>query len=136
MEDTMIKTKDIKDIEQRRQQLLTAITEIGEMRPGSLVQRHRRCGKVNCHCAESGDAGHSDWILTRGVGGKTMTKSIPVEAVERTQAQIREYRRFREMVGEFVEVCEQRCDSRLAEEKAVSEEAAKKRASKRSSRRR
>ena len=35
-------------LEQRRQQLKQALLELGDLRPGSLVARYRRCGKANC----------------------------------------------------------------------------------------
>jgi hypothetical protein len=62
------------------------------MRPGSLVKRYRACGKPTCHCAQKGDRGHGpSWSLTRPVAGKTVTKVIPPNAVEATQAQFAEY---------------------------------------------
>ena len=34
----------------RRDRLKTELAHVGDLRPGSLVERHRRCGKSNCHC--------------------------------------------------------------------------------------
>jgi hypothetical protein len=42
----------------RRDELKTALAELGDLRPGSLVERYRRCGKPNCRCAAEGVAGH------------------------------------------------------------------------------
>jgi hypothetical protein len=66
--------------------------------------------------------------------GKTRTKIIPVDAVERTQAQIAEFRRFRRLSHELVAVSERICDARLASEQAEAEATAKKGGSKQSSR--
>lgn len=95
--------------------LKTQIAEVGDMRPGSLVERYRKCGKPNCHCAKRGAQGHGpDWILTREVNGKTVTKAIaPGPAVQQTRAQIAEYKRFRELTRELVQVNERICDARL-----------------------
>ena len=64
-------------LEQRRQQLKQALLELGDLRPGSLVARYRRCGKVNCHCAQPGAPGHGpSFSLTRRVDDKTVTRII------------------------------------------------------------
>ena len=102
-------------LEHRRQQLIQAFLDLGDLRPGSLVARYRRCGKDYCHCARPGDRGHGpSFSLTRNVGGKTVTKIIPRgPAVQRTQEQIAEYRRLRSLVKELVEVSEQICQAKL-----------------------
>jgi len=103
------------------QTLKTRIAEVGDMRPGSLVERYRKCGKPNCRCAKRGAQGHGpDWILTREVNGKTVTKAIPAgSAVQQTRAQIEEYKRFRELTRELVQVNERLCDARLHSSEAA-----------------
>jgi hypothetical protein len=124
-------------LEQRRAELKIRLGEAGDLRPGSLVERYRRCGKAGCHCAGEGSEGHGpSWSLTREVGGKTITRVIPSDAVARTRAQIEEHRRFRAVVREFVETSEQLCDAKLDAPGAASQEAAKKGGSLRRSRRR
>ena len=47
-----------------------ASTTLGDLRPGSLKPRYRKCGKPNCHCAREGDPGHGPkWVLSREVKG-------------------------------------------------------------------
>jgi hypothetical protein len=127
----------LEQLTHKQAELRVALSHLGEMRPGSLVQRYRACGKPGCHCAQPGDRGHGpSWSLTREVAGKTVTKIIPAEAVETARAQIAEYRRFRAILKELVDTSERLCDARLALAAAASQEAAKKGASKSSSRRR
>jgi len=116
--------------------LKAEIAQVGEMRPGSLVERYRKCGKPNCRCAKRGAAGHGpDWILTREVNGKTVTKGIPTgPAVEQTRAQIEEYKRFRELARELVQVNESICDARLRQPPSAADGDKKKHAGRRSSR--
>jgi len=122
-------------LEQRRAQVKDEIAAVGDLRPGSLVERYRRCGKPGCHCAGEGAQGHGpSWSLTREVKGKTRTRVIPAEAVPRTREQIAEYQRLRGLVRELVETSEQLCDARLGTGEAASDEAAKKGGSKRRSR--
>jgi hypothetical protein len=48
------------------------------------------------------------------VQGKTVTQVIPAgPAVARTQAQLAEYRRFRQLIQAFVEVSTRLCDAQL-----------------------
>jgi len=126
--------KSLAEMERKREKVRAALAAVGDMRPGALVGRYRRCGKAACHCAQPGDRGHGpSWSLTRVVGGKTRTKIIPPAAVERTQHQIAEHRRFRELARDLVELSERICEARLASADATSDEVAKKGGSKKSS---
>ena len=121
----------VQQLEQRAAELKAGLATVGNMRPGSLVERYRRCGKPGCRCAQPGDPGHGpSWSLTHSVSGKTETKIIPQDAVEETQEQIATYKRFRDQVHALVEASEKLCDARLRGSRATSatseEEAEKK----------
>lgn len=126
------------DARQRRAALCAELASIGEFRPGSLQSRYRRCGKPTCHCAQPDDPGHGPkWVLSRTVDGGRRNWSIPDEAVADTQAQVAEYRRFRQLVRELTEVSEQVCQDRLEDRREDRREAAgaaKRGASRRTSR--
>ena len=108
----------------QRNSLLKKLTEAKDFRPGSLGPRYRKCGKPYCHCARDGSKGHGpSWSLTRKVEGKTVTKIIPISAVDRTKEQIAEYYHFTETVGELIETSVLICDT-LLEVPADSEAAA------------
>lgn len=125
-----LSTPPIDEIARPREALRAQLVSVGDMRPGSLVARYRACGKPSCHCAGKGERGHGpSWSLTHAVAGKTRTKIIPTGAVQRTQEQLSEYRRFRRLVHALVEVSEQVCDAQLRDPQAASEEAAPKGAS-------
>ena len=125
----------LEHLEKRRADLKAQMARMDDLRPGSLVERYRRCGKPGCHCTGTGAAGHGpSWSLTREVSGKTVTRVIPPEAVDSTRRQIAEHRRFRGVVREFVEASGQLCDAKLEAPEATSQEAAKKGASKKPSR--
>ena len=126
------------DLEHECNRVRAALASVGELRPGSLVQRQHRCGKPSCHCARRDSPGHGpSWALTRAVQGKTVTRGIPAgPAVQRTRAQIEEYRRFRALVHQFIAVSEKLCDARLRLSRAASPEGAEKGGSKQRSRRR
>jgi hypothetical protein len=98
----------------RRESIKARIAQLGDLRPGSLKDRFRKCGKPNCHCAEPGDAGHGpSWSLTHGEKGKTVTKIIPAAVVPQTREQLAEYQRLRGLTQELVTVSEKICDARI-----------------------
>ena len=108
-------------------QIQAQLASIGEFRPGSLNRRFLRCHKPGCRCADPDHPGHGPyWSLTFKSGGKTVTRSIPPQALERTRQQLAEYQRFRSLTAEFVEVSEQLCQARLAHSGSA-EQAKKKR---------
>jgi len=130
----MAKKDDPEALRKRRHEIREELAAIGDLRPGSLVPRYRKCGKPNCHCAKEEGPGHGpSWSLTHKVDGKTVTRIIPAIAVTQTREQIAEYRRLRELTGELVNVSERLCDVSLRDSGAMSAE--KKGASERSSRR-
>ena len=103
---------------QQKERILSRIASFSDFRPGSLVERFRRCGKPYCPCAKRGEKGHGpSYSLTRSVKGKTVTKIIPKDQVETTRKQIEEYHRFRQAVGELMEANIKICDTKLAMEK-------------------
>jgi len=129
---TLENISEIEKLTRQREELKTEIAKIGDMRPGSLVRRFRKCGKPTCHCAREGSPGHGPiWSLTREVNGKTVTKIIPSDAaVQATKQQISEFRRFRELSRELIEISDKLCDAKLVKAKAEAEATAKKGASK------
>jgi hypothetical protein len=113
-------------LEKRRAELRAELAAVGDLRPGSLVGRYRKCGKPNCHCATDPAGGHGpSWSLTRQVGGKTVTRIIPADGVEQTRQQIAEYQRLRRLTRELVEVSERLCEARLAAPETAAEAAKK-----------
>ena len=94
-------------LEARRDHLRAELGSVGDLRPGTLVERYRKCGKPSCHCAREGDPGHGPvWTLVFSAQGKSKTRVIPPEAVAATRAQIEECRRLRRLTGELIEVSE------------------------------
>jgi len=128
----------IEELRAKGQELKAALMQVGEMRPGSLVESYRKCGKPTCHCARRGDRGHGPlWMVTREREGKTITKAIPAgPAVERTRAQIEEYRKFRSLTRDWVHTSERICDARLEEFKTAAPSDIKKNSTRRDPRRR
>ncbi|MDE0102748.1 MAG: hypothetical protein OXN89_10245 [Bryobacterales bacterium] len=110
----MAAQSDTSALQERREELLARLSALGDLRPGSLVQSYRRCGKANCFCTDKQHRGHGPYsLLTRKVAGKTRTRSIPASQVAATQAQVSECQRLRRLVAELIEVSDELCQSRL-----------------------
>src|SRR5712691_6503298 len=127
-------TNSLEALRDRRDQLAASLARVDDLRPGFLTARFRKCGKPNCHCAQKDSPGHGpSYSLTHASGGKTITQVIPQgPAVDRTRAQIAEYRRFRKLVQELIAVSEQLCNAQLQQPEAMVAEESKKKPLRRS----
>lgn len=104
-------------LQRRLDELKAELNRVQLMRRGSLVVRYRKCGKSNCYCADAHSAGHGpSFSLTWQENGKTRTKAVPAQATELTKHQIAEYRRFRRLCAELVQVSERLCEVSRATE--------------------
>ena len=106
---------DLPALRRQRDRLKTDLAQLGDMRPGSLVARYRKCGKPTCHCAKPGSKAHGpSYSLTHPVAGKTVTRIITAgAAVDRPREQLEQYHRFRQLVQQLTTVSEQICDLEL-----------------------
>jgi hypothetical protein len=111
-------------LEAHRADLLHSLANVKDMRPGSIVGAVWRCGKPNCHCAQPDDPGHGPSLrLTYKRHGKTVTEALPTPAaVRKAQQETGEFRHFRELTRELVEVSEQVCRLRPVEETLTPQE--------------
>jgi hypothetical protein len=116
-------------LEAQRAELLGAVANLKDMRPGSVVGAVFRCGKPSCHCARPGDPGHGPSLrLTYKRHGKTVTEALPTPAaVRKAEREIAEFRDYQRLGRELVEVSEKICRLRPVEEIALSEREKKRR---------
>ena len=129
------------DLERQRARILSHISQLGDLRPGSITTISGRCGKPNCPCHQPRHPGHGpNFRLTRKVHGKTISETFPdPAALRKAQREVAAFHRFRELTQSFLEVSEKICRLRpvetLAEEEPTAEEKKRrKRSSKRSPR--
>jgi hypothetical protein len=113
-----IMTHPLGTLEQRRASLLHEISELGDLRPGSITGTGGRCGNARCHCHRPNDLGHGPHLrLTYKVNGKTVSESFATVAAERkAEREIRAFRRYQDLSRSFIEVNEQICRLRPVEE--------------------
>lgn len=105
--------QDLPALEDQRDRLFSALTTVGDFRPGSVTHVPRRCGKPNCACADPDHPGHVQHRLTKKVDGKTATISLrPGPLLEKVEREVANYRTFKGLVSELVGVNEQICETR------------------------
>ena len=116
-------------LESRRTELLRALANLKDMRPGSVVGAVFRCGKASCHCARPEDPGHGPNLrLTYKWHGKTVTEALPTPAaVRKAEREIAEFRDYQRLGRELVEVNEKICRLRPVEEEPLNEQEKKRR---------
>jgi hypothetical protein len=78
---------------------LTALARTGQVLPGSLQQRHTYCGKAGCACQADPPRPHGPyWQWTRKLAGKTITRRLTADQIERYRPWIENDRRIRELL--------------------------------------
>ncbi len=98
---------DIQNLIERRDRALEAFATLGDLRPGSLVENYRKCGKPNCHCAREGGKKHMSYLLVRTVDGNHKSVHVKAYQIARISEETQEYQRFREISREFLEASEE-----------------------------
>ena len=88
--------------ERRRQQILEEIAQLGFCLPGSVVDRRSRCGNPNCRCHADPAHRHGPYrSWTRKVAGKTVTRRLSDDQLERYQDWFDNDKRLRALITEL-----------------------------------
>ncbi len=116
-------------LENQRAELIRQITQLGDLRSGSISSITGRCGKPNCHCHQPPHPGHGpNFRLTYKVQGRTVTETFPSPAARhQAEQQIAAFRKFQQLRRAFVEVNEKICRQRPLPEEADAAEQGKNR---------
>ncbi|MCL2768423.1 MAG: hypothetical protein FWE49_06845 [Synergistaceae bacterium] len=87
----------------RRSEIASEISGIESMRKGTLNAQYQQVKHKNGDVVQKGPY----FVLTRkSAGGKTVSKSISAKDAPRVQAEVDNYKRFRDLSEEYVDVCE------------------------------
>ena len=78
------------------------LAALGLALPGTLIQRHVRCGWASCRCHADPPQLHGPyWQWTRKAGGKTVTRLVPDDQVEDYRQWLDNHRRLRALVAQL-----------------------------------
>jgi len=85
-----------------QQRIAAELAQIDWALPGSIVERMMRCGKKVCRCNQDPPQLHGPYLQwTRTVDGKTVTKLLTPEQLDRYQPWLDNARRLRELTLEL-----------------------------------
>lgn len=91
--------------ERRRRQILREIAQLGFCLPGSVVDRTSRCGNPNCRCHQDTAFLHGPYrSWTRKVTGKTVTRRLTDDQLERYRSWFDNDKRLRALITELEEL--------------------------------
>jgi hypothetical protein len=96
-----------------------ALGACGTSISGSLVRTLRRCGRMNCRCAQDPKARHVSHVLTSKVKKKTKAVYVPVDMVKEVERWVRERRRVRRLLAEMDALAEQLIRNHVGASRAV-----------------
>jgi hypothetical protein len=110
------------DLEQQRSAILHRLTDLGDLRPGSITTTSGRCGKANCRCHRPNEPSHGPTDrLTYKVKGKTVSESLSnPAAIAKAEREVAEFRNYQQLSQQFVEVNTRICELRPVAETAPS----------------
>ena len=82
------------------------LAELGSMHPGSLSEQYNICGNPGCRCKDPKDPQrHGPYYqLSYTWRGKSSTRFVRQEGVAKMREKVSNYKRFRELVNECVDL--------------------------------
>lgn len=94
----------LSDLEAKREELWKALSQVGDMRSGSLSMRYQKCGKHPCVCHEPHHPGHGPiYSFSRVVDGKTKIRNYKEgPELKKLVTELENYERFRELSRELI----------------------------------
>ena len=111
---------DIDELQRSRDKAQARFATLGDLRPGTLLENYRKCGKPNCHCAGDDSPGHGpSYVLNRSIRGNTRSIRIPPDEYEHTRRLVEEHVRFLDISACYLEASEALADAVRAEGREV-----------------
>jgi hypothetical protein len=93
-------------IERRMVAIKRSLTKLGPMHPGSLSEQYNVCGKLRCRCKDpQKPRRHGPYYqLSFTWRGKSTSRFVRPERVTEMRHKVENYKRFRELVNEWVDL--------------------------------
>jgi hypothetical protein len=95
-----------KQIEKQIQRIKKELTELGELRPGSLSKQYNVCGKASCRCKDpEHPKRHGPYYqVSYGRKGKSSSAFVRPESLAAVKKQLANYKRLKELVNRWVDL--------------------------------
>lgn len=107
----------LSDLEAKRAELLKELSQVGDMRSGSLSMRYQKCGKHPCVCHEPNHPGHGPiYSFSSIVEGKTKIRNYKEgPELKKLLRELENYQRFRGLSRELIAVSDKMSELRPVE---------------------
>lgn len=94
------------EIRRRIKDIQRELAVLGPLRPGSLSKQYNVCGSPGCRCKDpKHPKKHGPYYhLNYTWRGKSRTEFVKAEAIEGLKQQLENYKRFRRLTQEWVEL--------------------------------
>jgi len=89
---------------ERRLEIIGEMTGIKSMRKGVLNTKYQKVKRKNGEVVKKGPYYE---ITKKGAGGRTIARSISAKDAEHIKSEVDNYKRFRQLSDEYIDVCEQ-----------------------------
>jgi hypothetical protein len=95
-----------KSIERHIEEIKTRLAELGPIHPGSLSEQYNVCGTPGCRCKDPRQPRrHGPYYqLSYTWRGKSSSRFVRPERVAEMRRKVENYKRFRELVNEWVDL--------------------------------
>lgn len=99
-------TKRMERWQAQIQEIKKRLSALGEMRPGSLSEQFNVCGNPKCRCKDpKRPKKHGPYYqLSYTHKGKSTSEFVKKDEVAEVKRQIRNYRTFKKLTGEWVDL--------------------------------
>ncbi len=93
-------------IERQLEHLKRQLAQLGPMHPGSLSEQYNVCGKPSCRCKDpQKPQRHGPYCqLSFTWRGQSRTRFVRAERLTALRQKVSNYKRFRELVNEWVDL--------------------------------
>jgi hypothetical protein len=104
------------ELEAERDRLYAQLSVVGDFRRGSVSENYRKCGKLNCACAQPDHPGHGPRLLwTRTARGRgTVGRQLAAGEVGKVRREVGRHAEFAAICEQIAEVNEKICEARPA----------------------
>src|ERR671923_1538092 len=90
-------------LEARIEKIKNEIAGLGDLRPGALSQQYNACGNPRCRCKEDPSRRHGPFYqLSYTWRGQSTTRHVRRDDVPQVKQQLRNYRKLRKLVDQWV----------------------------------
>lgn len=99
----MSSKKKIRNAEKKRQSIISALLDVSSMVRGSYALVHTKCGRRNCWCSQEKE-GHPHSRITWSEQGQSVTRKVPSEDIDWIQEVTSNYKDFRRLRRELLQL--------------------------------